>query len=70
MPNELLEIEVEESEAEEILSSPWNEEYRALSDKAGVAGWSLRIPATTTPCLLRRLRDSDALKVVNMTQVS
>jgi hypothetical protein len=67
MPCELLEIEAEEKEA---LSSPWNEEYRILSDKIGVAGSSLSMSATAAPSLFRRLRAPDALKVVNIMQVS
>ena len=67
---ELLEIEAEETEKEAALSSPWNEEYRTLSDNFGVASWSLSTSATTAPSLFRRLRDPDALNVVNIMQVS
>jgi hypothetical protein len=67
---ELLEMEPEETEEKAALSSPWNEEYRTLSDNFGVAGRSLSISATTVPSRFRRLRDPDALNVVNILQVS
>jgi hypothetical protein len=70
MACELPEREAEETEKAAALSSPWNEEYRTLSDNVGVAGWSLSMSVTTAPSLFRRLRDPDALNAVNIMQVS